>query len=238
VPVQRHFDVELAKLKNLLTEMASAVESMIAGAIEALIARDRKRAEAILPMDKRVNQLELEVDESGLRLLALRQPMAIDLRFITGAMKVGTDLERMGDLAAKISRLVVRLDQNPPRKPPEALPALASLVQGMTRDCIVSFLKQDPKLAAEILWRDDEVDRLRNEIIEGEKKILAAGEEDIEAGLAFFVAAHALERIADHATNIAEDAFYMIEGKVVKHGPRPGRTTGSSGTGEPFKAAG
>lgn len=215
--MERHFDQELLGLKRLITEMAATVEHMLAAAIGALRDGDEMTARAVVPLDKGVNQIELDVDEACQRLLALRQPLAVDLRTITGAMRIATDLERVGDLARGIARQVSDLLRFPPIHMPADLPRMADAARRMLHDAVDALLRGEADTAIAVLRGDDEVDELRTRLIRELVAAMRTDPEAIEAGVAYILVVRSLERIADHATNIAEDVVYIIRGEVVKH---------------------
>jgi phosphate transport system protein len=216
--MERHFDTELADLKGDILRMGDLVEEAIIDSVEALKKLDKKRAERVIADDKLVDEAELGIDEECLDLLALRQPMAVDLRFITMAMKISTDLERMADLAVDISQRVLELADKPLLKPLVDIPRLTLLAQRMTRDAISSFVKKDAGLARQVILCDKEADDLRN-LVQQEllDDYISKDKASIPRAIPLLLVARHLERICDHATNIAEDVIYMVEAKVVKH---------------------
>lgn len=220
--MDRHFDEELAALKNSILGMGSLVEEAIARALHALDRLSREEARQVIDDDRRVDALELAIDEECLDLLALRQPMAYDLRFIAMTMKITTDLERMADLAVDIAQRVEELAGKPLLKPLIDIPKLAVLARAMTRDSIDSFITEDVGLANLVITRDREADVLRNlvqrELVE---EYMAKDPSTAARALPLLLIARHLERICDHATNIAEDVIYMVKAKVVKHGREP-----------------
>jgi phosphate transport system protein len=226
---ERPFDEELKELKEKLLEMASRAEEQIALAVRALKDREEGLACQVLEREGAVNRLDIEVDEMGLRLLALRQPMAADLRFITSGMKISGDLERIGDLAVNIAERTLDLLKSPQLKPLIDIPRMAELVQEMVRDALNAFVNGDEALARDVCRRDDEVDRLNDQIF---RELLTYMMEDpttISRAVDLILVGRHLERIADHATNIGEDVIYMVRGKTIKHHVEEGRTTGLKG---------
>ncbi|MDD5115889.1 MAG: phosphate signaling complex protein PhoU [Candidatus Omnitrophica bacterium] len=217
--MERHFDTELADLKSDILQMGDLVEESIIDSVGALKDLNKGRAERVIVEDKTIDEYELKIDEECLDLLALRQPMAVDLRFITMAMKISTDLERMADLAVDISQRVLELADKPPLlKPLVDIPKLTLLAQRMTRDVIKSFISKDVELAKEVIFCDKEADRLRDCVQEELlNDYISKDKETISRAIPLILVARHLERICDHATNIAEDVIYMVEALVVKH---------------------
>lgn len=218
--MERHFDTELSELKLNLLRMGTLAEEAIHKSIEALKDLDARKAEKVIADDKVIDTLENTIDEMCLDLLALRQPMAIDLRFVTGSMKITTDLERIADLAVDIAQRVVELSNKPMLKPLIDIPKLTVVAREMVRDAIAAFIKGDAGLAGSVIIRDQEADKLRNlvqkELVED---FMLKNHGSVTRALPLLLIARHLERIADHATNIAEDVIYMIQAKVVKHHP-------------------
>ena len=218
--MERHLDQQLADLKKGLVDMGLLVETAIFESIEALKHLDRKRADKVISYDRIIDELENVIDEKCLELLALQQPMAIDLRFITMEMKISTDLERMADLAVDIAQRVLELSDKPLLKPLIDIPKLAVIAQEMTKGAIESFLNLDAVLAGKLILRDKEADALRN-LVQQEliNDYISKDKKTIPRAILLLLVARHLERICDHATNICEDVIYMIEAKVVKHHP-------------------
>ena len=218
--MERHLDQQLADLKKELTAMGLMVEAAIFESMEALKKLDRERADKVINDDKLIDELENTIDEKCLELLALQQPMAIDLRFITMEMKISTDLERMADLAVDIAQRVLELSDKPLLKPLIDIPKLAVIAQEMTKGAIESFLNLDAALARKLILRDKEADALRN-LVQQElvNDYISKDKKTIPRAIPLLLVARHLERICDHATNICEDVIYMIEAKVVKHHP-------------------
>jgi phosphate transport system protein len=217
----RHFLEELDHLQQLLLEQAGLVEVAIHLSIRALVERSEQPAREVLRNESRVNQLEIEIDESATRLLALQHPMATDLRLIRAAIKINTDLERMGDLAVNVSECAGSLISQPPIKPPIDIPRMGSVVEFMVRSSIDSFVRRDGELARDVLASDDAVDELRDAIYEELKTFMRQEPQSIPAALNLLFAVKDLERIADHATNIAEDALFVVDAVDVRHHNQP-----------------
>jgi phosphate transport system protein len=194
------------------------VESAISGSIEALKQLSRQAAEEIIGHDEAIDQMEVKIVNTCVSLLALRQPMAVDLRFITMAMQINTDLERMGDLAVDISQRVLELADKPLLKPLVDIPNLSVIACEMTKDVIKAFLNDDVELAKNIILRDREADNLRD-LVQSEliNDYMLKDSATIPRALPLLLIARHLERICDHATNIAEDIIYIAQAKMVKH---------------------
>jgi phosphate transport system protein len=214
---ETHFQKELERLKGNLLKMATLVEEGINDSVQALVKRDSDLIQKTMKLEDRINAMDLEIEEMCLKLLALRQPMAIDLRFITAAMKINTDLERMGDQAVNICERAASLNQEPPLKPYIDIPRMAEIVQSMVRDVLDSFVKGDSKLARTVLERDDLVDGLNDQVFRELLTFMISDPSSIRRAVHLMIVCRCLERIADHATNIAEDVIFMVDARVVKH---------------------
>jgi phosphate transport system protein len=216
--MERHFDAELADLKGNILQMGDLVEESIIDSVDALKKLDKEGAKKVINEDKIIDEQELKIDEECLDLLALRQPMAVDLRYITMAMKISTDLERMADLAVDISQRVLELADMPLLKPLVDIPKLTLVARKMTRDAINSFINKDVELARQVILCDKEADDLRN-LVQEEllNDYISKNKANISRAIPLLLVARHLERICDHATNIAEDVIYMVEAVVVKH---------------------
>ncbi|MEK6564508.1 MAG: phosphate signaling complex protein PhoU [Candidatus Omnitrophota bacterium] len=218
--MERIFDEELKQLRQYILTMASLVEEAIFKSIEALKQRDKSLAEAVIASDKRIDELENKIDEFCLDLIALRQPVAQDLRFITMAMQSDADLERMADLAVDIAQRAQELTAQPPLKPLIDIPKLAEIAQKMVKEAIDAFINKDVELAKKVVFADREADALRD-LIQKEliyDYMVKDGSTAPRAVPLILVTRH-LERICDHATNIAEDVIYMTDAKMVRHHP-------------------
>lgn len=211
------FDEELQHLKEKLLRMGSLVEDAIKLSVQALVERDNELAQKIIDNDRLVNALDVEIDEESIRMIALRQPMAGDLRFITTAMKITTDLERMGDLGVNIAERAIELNQEPILKPYIDIPRMREIAQGMTRDALDAFVRKDKKLAMDVIMRDDEVDDLKHSVLQELAFFMVQDPTTVTRAMKISFVATYLERIADHATNIAEMVIYLIEGKIIRH---------------------
>lgn len=214
---ETHFQRELEKLKENLLRMAGLVEKVISDSVQSLMKRDSDLAKKTIASDDAINDLELVIEEMCLRLLALRQPMAIDLRFITAAMKIVTDLERMGDQAVNIAERTISLNQEPQLKPYIDLPRMAEIVQSMVKDVLDAFVKQDSSLARSVCVRDDLVDGLNDQVFRELLTYMISDPKTITRAVHLMIVSRCLERIADHATNIAEDVIFMVDARVIKH---------------------
>jgi phosphate transport system protein len=214
---ETHFQKELEELKENLLTMAALVEEAIRSAVQSLVKRDSDLAQKTFQYEDRINKLEIAIDERCLKLLALRQPMAVDLRFITSAMKIITDLERMGDQAVNIAERVTSLNQEPQLKPYIDIPKMAEIAQSMVKDVLDAFVNQDSKLARSVCERDDLVDRLNDQVFRELLTYMMSDPQTITRAVHLMIVCRCLERIADHATNIAEDVIFMVDARVIKH---------------------
>ncbi|MDD5120722.1 MAG: phosphate signaling complex protein PhoU [Candidatus Omnitrophica bacterium] len=216
----KHFDEELQDLNNQILKMGAFAEEAIFKSIESLRERDRNKALEVINNDKLIDELELVIDEKCLDLIARHQPMAGDLRFITTGMKINAELERIIDIAVDICQRVSEIADKPLLKPLVDIPRLASVAQGMVKMAIDSFVKRDIQTAKKIMLLDSDADNLRNaiqkELIED---YMVKDGQTAPRAVPLLLIARFLERICDHATNIAEDVIYMVEAKVVKHHP-------------------
>ena len=215
--MDRHFQNELESLKGQLLSMASLVEEAIHRSIQALVERSQELAEEVISSDDAINMAEIKIDDFCLKLLALHQPAAIDLRFITSAMKINNDLERMGDQAVNIGERALELLREPLLKPLIDLPRMAELAQKMVRDSLDAFVRKDPELARDVCRRDDEVDALNDQVFRELLTYMMQDPHTITRAVHLLLVGRHLERIADHATNIAEDVIFLVEAKDVRH---------------------
>src|SRR5512135_1610031 len=223
----RPFDEELKSLKAKLLEMATRAEENIALAVRALTERDEGLACRVLEREEAINGLDIDIDELGMRLLALRQPLAADLRFITAGMKIGGDLERIGDLAVNIAERTLDLLKARQLKPLIDIPLMARIAQEMVRDAIRAFIEGDDRRAREVCERDDQIDQLNGQVFRELLTYMMQDPGTISRAVDLILVGRHLERIADHATNIGEDVIYMVKGKTIKHHieSRAGRLT-------------
>jgi phosphate transport system protein len=213
----RHFDEALEELQGKLLEMGGMVEASIHSSVLSLTARDESRAAEVLRHEARINQMEIEIDDLAVRLLALHQPMAKDLRFLTAAIKINSDLERMGDLAVNIVERSLSLIAQPPVEPLIDIPQLARLTESMVHKSLDAFVQREAGLAREVLLSDDAVDDQRDAIYRELIRFMERDSSTISRSLDLLFVARNLERIADHATNIAEDVMFLVEGVDVRH---------------------
>jgi len=215
--MERQFDEELKKLKEKLMQMASLTEKSISLAVRSLKDRKEKLAHQVFEGEEAVNLLDVEIDNLGLQLLALRQPMAVDLRFISSAMRIAVELERIADLSVNIAERVLDLLKVPLLKPLIDIPRMAEMAQNMVKDSIDAFINRDDQLARNVCERDDEVDDLNNQIFRELLTYMMQDPTTIKRAVDLILVARHLERMADHATNISEDVIYFVKGKTIKH---------------------
>jgi phosphate transport system protein len=227
--MERFFDEELKNLKERLLRMAGLVEESIELAIEALKDQKEEPARQVMCHETEINALDVEVDEACLRLMALRQPMAGDLRFITSAMKITSELERMGDLAVNVAEQALILARLPLLKPLIDIPRMARLAQAMVRDSINAFINRDEALARSVCERDDEVDNLDEQIFRELLTYMMEDPASITRAVALILVSRNIERMADHATNVGEDVIYLAKGKTIKHHVDRKREAGCTG---------
>ncbi|MDZ4259623.1 MAG: phosphate signaling complex protein PhoU [Gemmatimonadales bacterium] len=214
---QRHFHEELSHVKVRLLTMSGEAEAALGLAVEALLERDSDKARRVIQGDRAVDAMEVEIEEQCVSLLALQQPMARDLRMLTSALKIANDLERVGDHAVNIAQSADRLAQSRPIAPEPELVEMARLARQMLSDALEAFIRSDAGSGREICRRDDKVDALHRSVF---RILLTHMMEDphmIGAGMELFLVSRNLERVADLATNIAEDVVFLVEGKSIKH---------------------
>jgi len=215
--IYKAFDLELKELKEKLLYEGGLVEKAIQNAIRALLERDSERAKGVIDNDDIVNSIEIEVDELCLKLLALRQPAARDLRFITTAIKINYDLERIGDMAVNICERVQELNQEPQLKPYIDLPKMAEIVQIMVKESLDAFVREDVQLALKVTRDDEQVDQLLDQIFRELLTYMMQDMRTISRATRLLFISKYLERMADHAVNIAELVIFMVEGKIIRH---------------------
>lgn len=213
----RHYEHELKILREKILLTGGKVEEMIAQAMQALINSDESLARELIASDRQINTLEKEIDELCFNILALRQPTASDLRFIITSLKIVTDLERIGDLGVNISERTLDLLQELPLKPYVHLPKLAQMAQSMMREALDAFVRKDIELAREVLTHDDPVDDLTKKIFNELLELMKKDSHNVARAVRLMFVAKYLERIADHATNIAEMVLFMLRGEDVRH---------------------
>jgi phosphate transport system protein len=215
----KHLERDLENLQRDLLALAASVEEAIHKAIRALRERETKPAQQVIADETQIDQEENHIEEECLKILALHQPVAVDLRRIAAALKINTDLERMADLAEDIAERALYLAQLPAVPVPERLQRMTDLTISMVRQSLDSFVNLDVRQARRVCRLDDEVDRYNNEIIQELIGMMQESPDMVEPGLSLFSATRHLERIADHATNIAEDVVYLVEGEIIRHRP-------------------
>ncbi len=215
--MERHFHEQLQELRATLTTMASMVEEAINKAVASLIDRDQELAKAVIAGDDAINDIELAVDEQCLKLIALHQPMAVDLRFIMSAIKINNDLERVGDHAVNIAERALALCEQEQLKPLIDIPRMAVLAQQMVKDSIHSFVKGDVAKARAVCVRDDEVDNLDDQVFRELLTYMSEDPRTISRALHLIIISKNLERIADLSTNIAEEVIFIYEAHTIKH---------------------
>ena len=215
--MERHIDTELKHLQERLLFMGGLVEEAIGRAMRALVSRDAALAQQVVTSDAAVNMLEIEVDDLCLKFLALHHPEASDLRFVTMAFKINNDLERMGDLAVNIAERTLDLLKDPLLKPLIDIPRMAAMAQGMVKDSLDAFVRRDADLAREICRRDDDVDNINQQLFRELLTYMLQDPRTIERAVELILVGRHLERLADHATNIAEDVVFLVQGRTIKH---------------------
>ncbi|MCM8819357.1 MAG: phosphate signaling complex protein PhoU [Candidatus Omnitrophica bacterium] len=218
--MERYFDEELKKLHKEILRMSALAQEAIFKSIEALKNRNKQEALTIISSDTKIDELELEIDEKCIDLIARYQPVARDLRYITTGMKINAELERIADLAVDIAQRVLELADKPLLKPLIDIPKLSIVAQNMVKEAIDAFVKKDISLASKVILYDKEADKLRNLVCdELVNEYMLRDSTTADRAVSLLLIARHLERICDHATNIAEDIIYMVEGKVIKHHP-------------------
>ncbi len=213
----RHFERELEQLKGKLLEMSALVEASVQRSVAAVAQKDRSAAEQVFRNEARINQLEMEIDEFAINLLATLQPVAADLRLIVAALKINTDLERMGDLSVSIAQRAVSLLSEPVIQPMVDVRHMSSLVESMVRKSLDAFVANDADMARSVLSSDDAVDSLRTASYHELVSFMEKDPRNIPQALDLIGITRSLERIADHSTNIAEDVLFLVKGVDVRH---------------------
>jgi phosphate transport system protein len=220
--VVRHFQEELEQLKRRLLEMGGLAEENVRLAVKGLVDRDHELIDRVLLGDEPLNALHIEIDNRSFTLLALYQPMAADLRTIVAALKINTDLERVGDLAVNIAEAGRRYASHLPVKKLIDIPRMASIAQAMLRDALDAFVRRDVDLAQQVLNEDDKLDALKTQIFRELLTYMLQDTSTIEPALDLILVSRHLERIGDHATNIAEDVIFIVSARDVRHHAREG----------------
>ena len=215
--MQRHFHEELEALKQTLLAMGGLVEDQIRRVMRALLERDDALAQEVIDRDQQVNAYDVEVDETCVSLLALHQPTAGDLRFITTAMKIVTDLERIGDQAVNIAQRVLELNREPQLKPYIDLPRMAEKAQQMVKESLDAFVARDTELARKVCAEDADVDALKEQLFRELLTFMMEDPKTIPRAIRLILISRFMERVADHATNIAEMVIYLVDAKMVRH---------------------
>jgi phosphate transport system protein len=213
----KRYEEELKKLREEILYMGGMVEDQIQKAIKSLVDRDSQFAEVIIERDHEVNRLDVEIDERCIKLLALHQPAGRDLRFITTGLKITTDLERIGDMAVNICERALELNQEPQLKPYIDIPRMARIAQRMIRESLDAFVREDTELALKVCKNDEEVDQLNSQIFREVVSFMIEDPHTINRAIKISSISKYLERIADHATNIAEMVIFMVKGKSIRH---------------------
>lgn len=218
----RHFQDELDQMKTRLLAMGGLAEDRLRLAVRGLVDRDLTVIERVMAGDAAINHLHIEIDDRCFKLLALHQPMAVDLRAIVAAVKINTDLERVGDLAVNIAEASIRYLQHPPVKELIDIPRMAEIAQGMLREALDAFVRRDLAMAQTVLDRDDELDMLKTLVFRELLDHMLQDQSTIEPSLDLILVSRHLERIGDHATNVAEDVIFLVSAKDVRHHERDG----------------
>jgi len=215
--MELHFDQELAGAKDMLLCMSSLAEHAVAVALKGLVGRDAGLAQQVHDGDKQLDELQKQIDERCVELIALRQPKARDLRFLIVIMKIAAELERVGDQAVNIAHHAMGLNREPQLKPFIDIPRIAELSRGMIRDALDAFVYAKPDLAKNVIERDNEVDRIETQLHRELTSYMLEDPHTITRAMSLMGVAHNLERVADHATNISEEVVYLYEGRDIRH---------------------
>lgn len=215
--MQRHFDEQIADLKHELLLMSGRAEEIIRKAVESLMSRDAALADEVITDDATIDRMEIDVEEACVQLLALQQPLAGDLRLITAALKISSDLERMGDHAVNIAGCAKQLASKAPVKPLADLQELAEKSIGMLRDSLDAFVRGDAEAARLLVRRDDEVDQLNRQMFAELMRRMIADPQQVERSMTLVLVGRNLERVADLATNVAEEVVFIAEARIIKH---------------------
>ena len=215
--MQRHFDEELNEIRKKLVRMAGLAEMLVGRSVQILVERNPALANDVWQAEEEVNRKQVEIDEDCLRLLALHQPMAVDLRFLVSTLRITGELERIADQAVNITEAAQVLIEKPEVKPLIDIPKMAVLASGMVKDSLNAFVQKNTQLASEVLFRDDQVDAYKDQIFRELLTYMLSDPKTIERAIELILISRHIERIADHATNIAEDAIYYVEGRDVRH---------------------
>jgi phosphate transport system protein len=217
--VVRHFQDELEALQARLLEMGGLAEERVRAAVQGIVSRDMATIDRVMRSDEPINALHIEIDDRCFRLLALHQPMATDLRAIVAAVKINTDLERVGDLAVNIAEAARRYIAHAPVKQLIDIPEMGEIAQGMLRDALDAYVRRDTGLAQQVLSEDDRLDGLKTHVFRELLNIMLQNAVTVEPSIDLILVSRHLERIGDHATNIAEDVIFMVSALDVRHHP-------------------
>ena len=236
--IVRSFDDELSSLNQMVARMGGLAETQLATAVEALAKRDTDLAELVLREDAAIDSLELEVDERAVRLFALRQPMATDLREVVAALKISSDLERIGDLAANVAKRVIALNQIPPIPPATSIPRMAQLAQNIIKDTLDAYAARNAERAIDVWHRDAAVDEMYTGLFRELLTYMMEDPRNITPATHLLFVAKNIERIGDHATNVAETIYYMVTGQRMEGGRPKGDTTSFQVIAPPPKLVG
>ena len=215
--MERHFEQELEELKGRLLWMGSLAERAVHQSVQAILESNEMLTQKVIKEEAAINELQLEIDERVMQLLALHQLMAVDLRFVLAATRINADLERIGDQAVNIAQAAQRILRHARVKPYIDLPCMTELAEGMVRDSLDSLVRKDVELAKAVLTRDDQVDQLRDQIFRELLTYMMENSSFVFPAFDLILVAKNLERVADHATNLAEDVIYMVAGRDVRH---------------------
>lgn len=215
--MERHMDHALTGVRQQLLRMGALVEEMVTGSVQALIDRDTERSQSILEQDSEIDQMQIDIDRSCETIMATQQPTAVDMRFLVAVMKINTDLERIGDLAVNICKSVALLNDQPPLKPYVDLPRLTEFVREMVRESLDSLVDRDTELATQVCQNDDHVDAMYEQLFRELLTYMIEDPKNVTRGLQLLFICRDLERVADHATNIAEDVIFFVEGRDIRH---------------------
>jgi phosphate transport system protein len=235
----KSYDQELQRLDNIITQMGGTAENQLAGAIDAVVRRDSELGTQVIEGDVRIDELEREVEALAVRLLALRQPMARDLRQILAGLKIASDLERIGDYAANVAKRSVALNQTPPVRPVYALPRMGRLGQAMIKDILDAYVERDAEKAMAVWLRDEELDEMYNSLFRELLTYMIEDPRNITACTHLLFMAKNLERIGDHTTNIAETLYFLVHGTpLTQTRPKRDRTSLAVLSSEPLDGGG
>ena len=221
VPERRLIDDDLEALKSQLMKMGTLAEERVQAAIEGLVLGDQFQIRDIIDGDKPINDLQMDIDDRCFRIIALHQPVAVDLRYVVAATRISVDLERVGDLAVNIAETADRYLEHRPVKPLIDLPRMSAIAEGMLKTALDAFLQRNASLAHSVLGQDDQLDELKNQVFRELLTYMLGDPHTIEPGIDLILIARHLERIGDHATNIAEDAIFVTEARDPRHGAEP-----------------